>query len=120
MHIDTKTNVARALLMLTGSHNAASLHDDLHAIISAAEDSDFAAALAVVHKQAAVAAAHPDEWVGIGFASPVQTAQRAAAHFLTAGGINLYDVGGIVAGSQERHVVVAALRTLALQAEEAA
>lgn len=120
MDTETKTNVARSLLMLASSHTATSLHDDLHAILSACGADRYGESLAAVTDRVAAVWARPDEWHGISIVAPGRVAHHVAALFLNGSSINLADVGGIVAGSQERHVVKAALRTLALQAEEAA
>lgn len=120
MDTDTKTNVARSLLMLASNHTATSLHDDLHAILSACGADRYGESLSVVADRVAAVWAHPGEWHGISIVAPGRAAHHVAALFLNGSSINLADVGGIVAGSQERHVVKAALRTLALQAEEAA
>lgn len=116
----TKSNVARAVLGLTGPHGAVSLHDDLRTIVIASGLPPVEAVKAISSRVMS-ALEHDDAWHGIAFLSPVLMVHHMTARLLSTGGpglpFTMSDIGAVIASELRPLVLKDALSTLAEWAE---
>jgi hypothetical protein len=120
MDLETKTKIAQELLGLPEAHDCRTLFDALQPLLKLGARDGIGNALADLQERVAhlYAPEQRSAWHGTAYSDPRAAAHVATVRWLTAGLIDLREVADLVAGSQERHDVLDALRCLQVWVEE--
>ena len=115
MDPELKTKIAQELLGLPETHDRGTLFDALQTLMMHGAPDGIGNALADLQDRVSYIYDPKQRatWHGVAFANPRAAAHVAAVRWLAGGLLDLREVADIVAGSQERHTVLDALRLLA-------